>query len=168
MKQLLDKAKEYKRNYKIIGRAHYIAWEQAARKNNWLGIPVVIATTTVGTAIFGTIQDNPIIGVKIFAGLLSLFAGILSSLQTVLKFSELAEKHKIAGARYASARRRLDIFILKYENQSRPNKEQALKELEEIVYLLGELAEESPSIPDKVYYKAEKEFLMETEMSSKK
>jgi hypothetical protein len=168
MKQLLDKAKEYQRNYKIIGRAHYIAWEEAARKNNWLGIPVVIATTTVGTAIFGTIQDNPVIGVKIFAGLLSLFAGILSSLQTVLKYSELAEKHKTAGARYTSARRRLDIFILKYENQSRPNKEQALRELEEIANLLGELAEESPSIPDKVYDKAEKEFLMAAEMSLKK
>lgn len=126
-------------------------------KNTWLGVPVIIATTIVGTAIFGTLQENPHVAWKIAAGLFSLLAAVLSALQTSLKYSELSEKHKSAGARYASMRRRLDVFILKYQNESEKDRLIALKEFEEIAIKFGELAEESPSIPDKLYQQAERE-----------
>jgi amino acid transporter len=114
MDEIIEKAYQYFHTYSIIGRAHYIAWEKAARRNKWLGIPVVITTTIVGTAIFGTLQESPGVAWKITAGLLSLLAAVLSALQTTLKYSELAEKHKTAGAKYAAMRRRLDIFVLKH------------------------------------------------------
>ncbi len=53
-------------------------------------------------------------------------------MQTSLKYSELSEKHKVAGAKYASMRRRLDVFILTYRNESNGDREKALKEFEEI------------------------------------
>ena len=157
MKKIIEKAREYQRNYRIIGRAHYIAWEEAVTRNKWLGIPVVITTAAVGTAIFGTIQDNMGIELKIATGLLSLTAAVLSALQTTLKYSELAEKHKMAGARYAGMRRRLEMFILKYEDEPRKQQE-AMKALEEIALLFADLAEESPSLPDKIYDRALHEY----------
>lgn len=157
MKKIIEKAREYQKTYKIIGRAHYIAWEEAATKNKWLGVPVVITTAAVGTAIFGTIQDDPGLPIKILTGLLSLLAAVLSALQTTLKYSELAERHKTAGARYAGMRRRLEMFILKYDDQPRKQQD-AMKELEEIALMFADLAEESPSLPDKIYDKAVKEF----------
>ena len=158
MDDIIEKAYQYFRNYSIIGRAHYIAWEKAARRNNWLGIPVVITTTIVGTAIFGTLQESPGIAWKITAGLLSLLAAVLSALQTTLKYSELAEKHKAAGAKYAALRRRLDIFLLKHRGESEDSRRIALEEFEEIATELAKLADESPSIPDKVYDQAAREY----------
>lgn len=158
MDDIIETAHQYWRSYAILGRAHYVAWERAARKNTWLGIPVVVTTTIVGTAIFGSIQENPAIGWKVAAGLLSLSAAVLSALQTTLKYSELAEKHKMAGAKYSAVRRRLDLFILKHSGQLAEHREAALQELEEIMTKIAELAEESPSLPDTVYSQAEQEF----------
>ena len=87
MEDILDTAKGYWQSYSKFGRAHYIAWEKAANKNKWLGVPVIITTTVVGTAIFGTLQESPHIAWKITAGLLSLLAAVLSALQTTLKYS---------------------------------------------------------------------------------
>ncbi len=158
MEDILEMANQYWLSYSIVGRAHYIAWENAARKNRWLGVPVIITTTMVGTAIFGTIQESPHVAWKIAAGLLSLSAATLSALQTSLKYSELSEKHKQAGAKYASMRRSLDIFILRHHNKPGENRQSALEEFEKIATKFGELAEESPSIPDKVYDQAALEF----------
>ena len=158
MDDIIDTAHQYRQNYSIVGRAHYIAWEKAAIKNKWLGIPVVMTTTIVGAAIFGTLQESPGAAWKIAAGLLSLIAAVLSALQTTLKYSELAEKHKTAGAKYAAMRRRLDVFLLKYRGKLEENRQVALEEFEEIATNFAELAEESPSIPDKVYDRAAREF----------
>lgn len=168
MKGIIEKAKQYFQTYSIIGRAHYIAWEVATKKNNYLGIPVVITTTIVGAAIFGTIQENPDIFWKTIAGSLSLLAAVLSALQTNLKYNELAEKHKIAGAKYSVMRRYLDVFLLKYNNDgSEEKKQEALLEFERIADEFAKLAEESPSIPDKIYDQAKQE-LNENEKSDAK
>jgi hypothetical protein len=87
-----------------------------------------------------------------------LSAAVLSALQTSLKYSELSEKHKTAGAKYAAMRRRLDVFILKYRNEPEEKRQSALKEFEEIAIQFGKLAEETPRIPDKVYDQAAREF----------
>ena len=166
MDDIIEKAYQYFRNYSIISRAHYIACLKASRRNRWLGIPVVITTTIVGTAIFGTLQESPGVVWKITAGLLSLLAAILSALQTMLKYSELAEKHKTAGAKYAAMRRRLDIFILKLRGESEESRQAALEEFEEIATDFATLAEESPSIPDKVYGQAAHEFDKEDDASA--
>lgn len=161
MDDIINKPHQYLENYSILGRTHYIAWERADKKNKWLGISVVVTTTIVGTAIFGSIQENPAIFWKVAAGLLSLSAAVLSALQTILNYSELAEKHKAAGAKYSAVRRQLDLFILKHKSQSAEHREIALiapKELEEIIAKLVNLAEQSPSLPDTVYSRAEQEF----------
>ena len=120
----------------------------------------MITTTIVGAAIFGALQESESLGVtwKITAGLLSLLAAVLSALQTTLNYSELAEKHKTVGARYAATRRRLDIFVLKHRGESEENRQVALEEFAKIATVFAKLAEESPSIVDQVYDQAAHEF----------
>ena len=157
MEEIIGKARQYWQDYAILGRAHYIAWERFSRRNKLFGVPVVVTSTIVGTAIFGTIQEDPDIRWKVAAGLLSLTAAVLSALQTSLKYAELAEKHKLAGARYAALRRQLDLFMLKHGDEA-ASRDRALEEMEALLVRVAELAEESPSLPDRVYYAAEKEF----------
>lgn len=157
MQEILETAQRYRNTAAIIGRAHYIAWENAAKWNNWLGIPVIVTTSIVGTTIFATINEEPEVGWKIAAGLISLLAAVLSALQTSLKFSENAEKYRAAGAGYAAMRKKLDLFRLHYSENANADRQSALNELESIIEELNKLAKESPSIKDKNYDKAERE-----------
>jgi uncharacterized protein YdcH (DUF465 family) len=158
VEDIIEKALAYWRTSSIVGRAHYIAWEKAARRNRWLGIPVVITSTIVGTAIFWSIQQEPALGWKILAGILSLLSATLAALQTTLKYSELAEKHKLAGAKYSKMRRRLDMFLLKIAFKKEEYRQDALQELEDINNEFAQLAEDSPSLPDDIYDQALHEF----------
>jgi hypothetical protein len=97
MEDVLQKAREFRMNYAILSRAHYNAALRNARWNNYLGIPTVIASTVVGASIFATIDSHPAAGWKIAAGLLSLTAALLASLQTFFRFSEKYERHTLAA-----------------------------------------------------------------------
>ena len=158
MNDILAQAEIYRRNYAIICRSHYLASSRIGRFNDYLGVPVVVLTVFVGTSIFGTLNESPDVKWRIAAGLLSLTAAIMASLQTFLKFSERSDNHKVAGSRYAVVRRRLEFFLLKYSTEPDRDRKEALGELEEILSRLAELADDSPSIPDKDYRQAEKEF----------
>jgi hypothetical protein len=72
MEDILQKAREFRMNYAILSRAHYIAALRNARWNNYLGIPTVTASTVVGASIFATINGHPEVEWKVAAGLLSL------------------------------------------------------------------------------------------------
>jgi len=167
MKDILSRCQKYQLYCTHIARAHYMVCENAAKWNNRLGVPVTVITAIIGTSIFGTINNDPAIGWKIVAGLMSLSAAILSALQTTFKFSELAEKHKIAGNRFSGLRRQIEFFILKYSDEDKKNcdiafenRDTALKDLEKIIKNYSALAEESPVIPTKIAYKA-KAFIAE-------
>src|SRR4051812_10567533 len=112
---IVEKAEQFQ-NYSIKKcNAHYLAAEINGRKNRWLGIPVTALTAVVATSIFGTLsQKETIIWLSILTGGLSVVAAILSSLQTFLRYSEIAQDHRIAAVAYESMRRSLDLFLLKY------------------------------------------------------
>src|SRR5262249_51464672 len=82
---------------------------QAERTRGWnlvLGIPVVAATTVVGTSAFAAINDTGSSAAwKIAAGILSIFAAVLAAVQTFLGFGDRSERHRIAATRYAAIRR---------------------------------------------------------------
>lgn len=154
--EIIAKAKTYQRKCEINARSHFLHWEESAKWNKRLGVPVVIATTFVGGTLFATITISNSLWLKVLLGLLSLYAAIMSSLQTMLKFSERSEKFKIAGLRYRSMVRRLDIFIFKCSENiyNKDTQQIALQEFENIALNLDEIAMESPSISDKMYDKA--------------
>ena len=151
MNSIIKQAKQYRIDSTYTGRAHYKAGDLSIKYNNRLGIPVIFTTAIVGTSIFATINESPQVKLRILAGIIIFLATILSTLQTFFKFSEKAEKHRIAGAKYGSIRREIDLFLIKYSEEKDDDRKNALSELELIAKQLSTLASESPRIPDKAF-----------------
>ncbi len=95
----------------ILLNSHYMRSISIRRMNHILGIPVILISMSVASYIFFTITHNPDFWVKMIAGMLLLLGAILSSLQTFLKYSEQAENHRNASARYQSLHHSLDQLL---------------------------------------------------------
>jgi hypothetical protein len=95
---------------------------QAERTRGWnlaLGIPVVAATTVVGTSAFAAINNSGTnAGWKVAAGILSIFAAVLAALQTFLGFGDRSERHRIAATRYAAIRRSIELALARRDAQA--------------------------------------------------
>jgi hypothetical protein len=148
------RAEHYRRNCQIIARGQYLSSEELQKRHLQLGIPVLAASTVVGATIFGTLQTNPAIGWKIATAMVSMAAALLAGLQTLLNFSERAEKHKSAGANYSAMKRDLDIFILRFSQADDDQRSAALTELEKLHQEVTKLAQESPNLADRHWDKA--------------
>lgn len=90
--------------------SHYEKSIYFDRWNFWFGIPVIVVTAIVSASVFATIAKEATAELKYWTMGLSLLAVVFSSLQTFLKFSERAERHRAVGAEYATLRRRLEIL----------------------------------------------------------
>ena len=153
MDDIRDRAEYYRVRAQRKARSHYLTAKRNSRMHTNLGVPVVVISTIVGSTIFATISDDPAVGWKIVAGLLSITAAVLAALQTFFKYSELAEKHRVSGAEYASLKRRLDSYQLLFA-ESDGNRKDYLDALESIVTDLDQLERDSPDVPDDLYDKA--------------
>ena len=151
--RMMVTAEDYRHYAQKKSNAHYRMSETAKARHNQLGIPVTVATTVVGTAIFATINSpTQSIWIQVAAGLLSLAAAVLAALQTFFNFSDVASQHKDAAASYEATRHQLDWFILSNARfQAESNLDEPLKALREIAAGLDEVAKKAPSIPDSVY-----------------
>jgi hypothetical protein len=131
----------------VTQRAHYLSADHFGRRKYWLGIPAVALATVVGTSVFATIEKQPDIWLQIAVGLSSVTAALLTSLQTFLGYSERAEKHRLAGAKYGALGRELETLLASTEA---PPPEQVTRIRER----LDVLAVESPNNPQSIYLKA--------------
>jgi hypothetical protein len=107
--------KDWRQRTAAASEAHYKLASGLRRKNLWLGVPVVMFSTIVGTSLFATLADDPNAVIhpafKIAIGLISVAAAILAALQTFLRFGERAEKHVVAADWYAAVRRDIDQLL---------------------------------------------------------
>jgi len=86
-------------------------WKPSAtwRWHFWLGIPAVILSTVVGTAVFATLENQSVgITARVIIALVSIAAAVLAGLQTFLRMSETAAAHGQAGDWYASIKRDIE------------------------------------------------------------
>ena len=144
------------RNHRVQ-LAHYESARRFERLHLWLGLPAVAFSTLVGTTVFATLSKAPDIAVQILVGLLSVAAAVLIGLQTFLKYSELAEKHRMAGAKFANLKHRMELLAT-----LPPETEGELREaLASIEDTWSKLREESPTLPTRVWRHIEKSVLIE-------
>jgi hypothetical protein len=127
-------------------RAHYLSADSLGRKKYWLGIPAVVLSTLVGTSVFATIQKQPSLTMQICVGLASVLAALLTSLQTFLGYSERAEKHRLAGAKFGALGRELEML--------RATGNVSPEAIDSIRKRLDTLALESPNNAVAIYNKA--------------
>ena len=142
--QVLD---DWYQRVAVTQRAHYLSADHFGARKYWLGVPAVVLSTIVGTSVFATVQKQPEFWLQITVGLASVLAALLTSLQTFLGYSERAEKHRIAGAKYGALGRELEQLRAMGNESS----EQAMSEVRK---RLDELAVESPNNPLPIYAKA--------------
>ena len=76
-----------------------------------LGIPVVALTTLVGTSAFAAVNKGASKTARLVVGVVSIIAAVLASIQTFLGYGQAAERHRIAGTRYAALRRSIESAI---------------------------------------------------------
>ena len=145
MENILKRAEGYRRQCMIIGKSHYLAAEYAGKMHNKLGVPIVVISAIVGTAIFSTLTKDPNIYWKIGTGIVSVMVSVLAALQTFFNFSQKSENHKKAGSLYSQHRRKIDMFGIRYRSLDDIDKKKAIQELEEISNQLSQLSSETPT-----------------------
>ena len=124
--------------------AHYGAAKRLGRYGRLFGVPVILITAIVGASAFVSILSQTVpLSAKLIAGLCSIAATVLSSLQTFFKFSERSEKHRLFGAKFGAVRRELEL--LRIQSQIKP------AELTAIRVKLDKLAEEAPDVDAAVF-----------------
>lgn len=110
----------------------------------WLGIPVVIFSSIVGSAAFTQINQTGNNNIRIIAGLLSILSAILAGLQTFLGFGGSAEKYRAVGIGYEQLANEIEKLQALPVNL-RGGLSDRINSLEN---RLNALAQGSPEIPD--------------------
>jgi len=131
---------------------HYACANHFSRLNYILGIPTIVITSVVGTAVFVSLEKQDIADYKILVGLLSMLAAVLASLQTFLGFAERSEKHRLAGAGYAAVRRHVELLAT-----FPPADEELEQSLMDIKNEMDSLAKSSPEVPRAVVRQLDEE-----------
>lgn len=124
--------------------AHYGAAKRLGNYGRVFGVPVIVITAIVGASAFASILAQTVpLSAKLIAGLCSLVATVLSSLQTFFKFSERSEKHRIFGAKFGAIRRELEVLRIQTQIKS--------ADLTVLRTKLDKLAEEAPNVDASIF-----------------
>lgn len=127
----------------IVAVGHYRAALRFSRLHFWIALPTVVLSAAVGTAVFATLQQQSAFWLQFVVGAMSVLAAILTALQSTLRYQELAEKHRDAGAKYNALGREIELMITLREAD--PDKINNLR------VRIDSLALESPHIPQAVH-----------------
>ena len=131
--------------------AHYNAARRYRALHYWIGIPAIALSSAVGTVVFASLENEVGNKWKFLIAFLSISAALLTALQTFLRFSELAEKHRLVGARYGAIAREIEQLMI----LSRSNLKNRTRAFNDVRTKLNNMAEEAPSVPNKLLKRAE-------------
>ena len=131
--------------------AHYHLMSKLRRRNLALGIPVVILSAIVGTALFATVATSSARApawVRLLAGCISVLAAILAGVQTFLKFAERSQQHGLAADWLAAVRRDIDLIRATPETERGDPK----KVLGDLRKEINKIAQNAPGIGEKTWH----------------
>ena len=137
-------------------QAHYLAGLRFARINLALGVPTVILTAAIGTSAFASLIEAQPPTWRVAAGLLSILATVLASLQTFLTLPQRVANHRNISAEFGSIRRALEELQAKLEAHSLAAA-QADEEVDKIKERIDKAEAGSPDVPKSVWERAYKE-----------
>jgi hypothetical protein len=135
---------DWTRKIHTLEYAHRYASMAKERLNLWLGIPAVITSAAIGAQVSTPWQQEQVTQVLVAVG--GIVVAILVGLQTFLKPSEMAEKHRSASAVYEDLRHRLELLLTKDD----------VSKLEQELNLFKAEWDrlETPNVSDKSWHKA--------------
>jgi len=145
---------EWRKRVYAAQTAYYEMAERLARRNYQLGIPVVIVTSLVGTAVFADWSKG---SYKLWVGSVSILAAVLASLQTFLKFGENATLHGAAADWFAAIRRDIEeLLALPPELRGDPK-----NCLDKIRQEMNKAGQKSPELSESLWRKTARRFGVE-------
>ena len=132
--------------------AHYAAADQFRLLNYLVGLPAIVFSSIVGTAIFAGLQhDTP----KTFlVASISIAAAVLAGLQTFLRFPERASKHATAADWYSAIRRDIEE-MLHLPVESRGNAKQCLDRIRKE---MNRVTQDAPELRVRLWQKEARRF----------
>jgi ABC-type uncharacterized transport system fused permease/ATPase subunit len=130
--------------------AHYRMAQRYARFHKLLGVPAVMVSAIVSTAVFSTLQSSTATALTVLTGTLALLAAVLTALQTFFNYSDLATQHRSTAQKYSDLRRRIEQFRLRQHDAS-TNRTAALDELGDLSLQLSDIEASEPQILPRVY-----------------
>jgi hypothetical protein len=158
LNDVTEVANGYRGNAILRARAHNIAAERFGQRNTLLGMPTAVIAAVVGSSIFASLSSNEKnLYLMIITGALSILAAVLSALQTFLKYSEIAQSHKMAKDGYESISRKIDNLKLQMAGALATSRPDAVKALQGISDELDDLGKSSPIISMKLLRAASEE-----------
>lgn len=137
---------------------HYRVASRLRTYNLWLGLPVVIFTTAVGTSLFATLnQDRLDTWLRVVVGGISVLAAIFAGIQTFLNFAQRADQHVVAADWYASIRRKIEQQV----NTPRNGRGDPKRFLDGVRQDMNNVGSQSPEIGERVWAQVAAEFGLE-------
>lgn len=147
--QLLE---SWNKRLREIQHSQYEAAKILTRNHYWFGVPSLITTTVVTSAIFSTLQKQNISECsKIIFGVVSILSALLVGIQTFFKFGERAEKHRTFGAKAGNLRRQLEQHIAGGNIESFSE-----EKIDKIRDSYDEISRDAPAVSNSVWEKAQK------------
>lgn len=143
-------------------RAHYLASKSLANRHLWIGIPIIIISTIVGSSAIIEHAENSIHFTSQALASLSLIAATLSAFQTFFGFSNQSVKHKSAASQYNAIYRKMSLLHTKYLS-NHFDKQLIFGEIESIQKDWDAIESKALDVPDRLYDKAKKEQLSDDE-----
>lgn len=142
--------KEWHKGLRILQAGNFAASTYFGKLGKRFGIPVVITTTVVSSAIFGTLGESEHERIQIAAGFVSILATVLSSLQTFLGYSERSSGHKEAAVGYGELRTEVEVLL----SSDLPGVSNLDERIESIRSRWSALDRNSPTLPKRIYAEA--------------
>ena len=151
----------WKTNVERSHLAHYLSANRYSRIHYWLGVPVVMLTTVVGTAVFASLKSATATSVQICVGLISILAAALASLQTFLKSAERALHHRSTGASFGAIKRQIQEIIATHEESATISPEV----LAQVRASMDSLAKGGPEVPNDIWQHVQRTVLYKDDAS---
>jgi hypothetical protein len=149
---------EWRRRAWAAQTAHYQKATRLRSQHVWLGVPVVIFSTVVGTSLFATLSEDELgLTLRIIVGSVSVGAAVLSAIQTFFGFAQRADRHVLAADWYAAIRRRIEQVLA----LPRRGRGDARKTLDEFRKELNAVGSQFPQIGQRDWARIAKEFAIE-------
>lgn len=155
----LSLATEWRTEAAFIGRGHYKAADRAAKWHRRLGIATAAASAGVGTSLLTTLEGLGSAADRVISprhatvlGVLALVTGGAVAIQAYLRYDDVSQQHRGAGAAYEVLGRELDVLIAE-------NEQADMERLKALRQRMNELDKTTPLIPRRAYHDGRREIV---------
>jgi hypothetical protein len=145
---------KWRRALRILHEGHWDAARWYESWNLYLGTAAAVLSAAAGTTAFmSLLNESERVG-RVIAGVLSLFAALMASVQTSYKAGERAEQHRAAAGKYGKLRHTLDKMLLDGLPEDKTAKD---KQLNILIASWDDVDASTLPVPPKIYKRTTQE-----------